>query len=153
VANWPMLAWLETVVKLAAVVVGITALIETTLDGSFDIPTDGRLVQFVVMIGLAACLVVAVFDRLIEHEIVAMLFVIANNVGHWSMVVALASNSLPVELLVAFCILMATGDFIKVAFLYTSRFQVRQVPRAVLYGLTLAYAGAYLAILLLELVA
>jgi hypothetical protein len=41
---------------------------------------------------VARRLVAATFDRLAEGEIVAMIFVAVNNLCHWGMVVALASE-------------------------------------------------------------
>jgi len=81
---------------------------------------------------------------------VAMLFVILNNLGHWGMVVELASKQGPGSSLVAFAALMLVSDLTKLVFLQVHDFQVRDTPRAVLYGLTLFYVVGYALLLIFE---
>jgi hypothetical protein len=149
VARWPLLAWAETMIKLAALATGVMALV-SVLDDTFALPEGARLVQFGLMIVLSAGLVFAILDRFIEREVVAMLFVIANNIGHWCMVAALASDGLDGSLVVVFGTLMLVGDLVKLAFIRHHRFTVRDVPPVVIYGLTLGYVGGYALLLLLE---
>jgi hypothetical protein len=151
VGDWPPLAWAETALKLVAIVFGIVALVQAISAGAFALPSGPRLAQFLVLAFLSLGLLVAIFDRLAEREIVAMIFVILNNLGHWGMVVALATRPGPGWLLVSFAGLMLLGDLVKLAFLKAHDFSVRDTPRAVLYGLTSVYIVGYLAILLLEL--
>jgi hypothetical protein len=151
VGDWPPLAWAETILKLIAIVFGIVALVQAISAGAFALPSGPRLAQFLILAFLSLGLLVAIFDRLAEREIVAMVFVILNNLGHWGMVVALATRPGPGWLLVAFAGLMLLGDLVKLSFLRVHDFSVRDTPRAVLYGLTSVYVVGYLAILLLEL--
>jgi hypothetical protein len=151
VAPWPPLAWLETVIKLAAIVVGIVAFVQALSRGVFGLPGGIRLAQVVVLGLLALGLVAAILDRLQERELVAMAFVILNNLGHWGMVVALTSQPGPGALLAAFSALMLAGDAVKLVFLRLHDFTVRHTPRAVLFGLTSLYVVGYLVVLLLEL--
>ncbi len=152
VAQWSPLAWLETAIKLVAIVLGIVALVQALSAGSLALPGGLRLAQLVILGFLSLGLVAAIFDRLAEREIVAMAFVVLNNLGHWGMVWALASEPGPGALLLAFCALMMAGDLVKLAFLKVPDFTVRDTPRVVLFGLTSAYVVGYLVILLLELV-
>lgn len=152
VASWPPLAWLETVVKLAALVLGIVALGQALSGGAFALPGGLRLVQLVILAFLSLGLVAAIFDRLAEREIVAMAFVVLNNLGHWGMVVALATEPGPGGLLPAFAALMLLGDLVKLVFLRAHDFSVRDTPLVALYGLTGVYVVGYLVILLLEFV-
>lgn len=152
VASWPPLAWLETVVKLAALATGITACINGLAAGDFALPDGGRLAQWIVLVVLSLGLVAAIYDRFVEREIVAMAFVIVNNAGHWGMVIALLSGAETGRALVAFAALMLAGDLVKLAFIWRHQFVMRDVPRSVLYGLTTGYAAGYSVILLLELV-
>jgi hypothetical protein len=149
VAAWPPLAWLETVIKLAALIIGIITLIGVIGDGAFDLPGGARLAQTIILAVLALGLVAAIFDRWIEREIVAMAFVIVNNLGHWGMVIALASGQDLGAALNAFCALMLLGDAVKLVFLRIHQFSVRDVPRPVLYGLTLFFVAGYALLLVL----
>ncbi|MBI5959152.1 MAG: hypothetical protein HY866_10480 [Chloroflexi bacterium] len=147
--QWPPLAWLETVIKLVALVVGIITLIGVIRAGDFDLPGGARLAQTILMGVLALGLIAALFDRLIEREIVAMAFVIVNNLGHWGMVIALASGQDLGAAVTVFCGLMLVGDIVKLVFLRVHKFSVRDVPRPVLVGLTLFYVVGYTVIVLL----
>ena len=113
VGDWPPLAWAETVLKLAAIVFGIVAFVQAVSAGAFSLPSGPRLAQFLVLAFLSLGLLVATFDRLAEREIVAMIFVILNNLGHWGMVVALAAEPGPGWMLTAFAALMLVGDLVK----------------------------------------
>jgi hypothetical protein len=150
-AAWPPLAWLETAIKAAALVVGLVALRGALSSGEWQLPAGIRAVQFALLVLLSLGLVAAIFDRLDEREIVAMVFVLFNNLGHWGMTAALASQPGPGNLLVVFCLLMLVGDLVKLLFIRVHDFTVRGTSRAVLYGLTSAYVFGYAAILLLEL--
>jgi hypothetical protein len=151
VAPWPPLAWLETAIKAVALVIGFVALVGALSRGAFALPAGLRLGQLVVLGILSLGLVAAIFDRLLERELVAMIFVVVNNLGHWGMVLALASEPGPGPLLVAFCALMLIGDLVKLLFLKVHDFQVRNTPRVVLFGLTAVYGAGYTIILILEL--
>lgn len=150
---WPPLAWLETVIKLIAIATGTVALIQALAGGQFALPGGLRLAQLVILALLSLGLVAAIFDRLAQREIVAMVFVILNNLGHWGMVIALLGQPGPGALLTAFAGLMLAGDVVKLVFLRVHDFSVRDTPRAVLYGLTSVYVVGYLVILLLQFVA
>jgi hypothetical protein len=151
VASWPPLAWLETAVKLVALILGVVALVQALVGGAFALPGGLRLAQLIILAFLALGLVAAILDRLAEREIVAMIFVVVNNLGHWGMVVALASEPGPGGLLLAFAGLMLLGDLVKLVFLRVHDFSVRDTPRVMLFGLTSVYVVGYLVILLLEL--
>ena len=78
-------------------------------------------------------------------------FVVLNNLGHVAMLAALFIHAGTDGHLVLFASLMLIGDVIKLIFLKTSDFTVRETPRAVLFGLTSAYAVGYAALALLTL--
>ena len=147
VASWPPLAWVETGLKAAGILVGVAALI-TALDAPADRAGGWRLAAVVLLAALSLGLVAAIADRVAEREVVGVVFVLAMNVGHWGMTVALFRDSLP-GLLVAFAALMLAGDVVKLVFLARSGFTVRNVPREVVYALTGAYALGYAALILM----
>ncbi len=150
VAQWPPLAWLETIIKAAALMIGIRMLFRTLAQPTWQVPSGLGLAQFILLILLSLGLIAAIFDRLAEREIVAMIFVVFNNLGHWGMVLALASKPGPGVFLSLFCGLMLLGDLVKLLFLKLHDFQVRDLPRIVLFGLTLFYVMGYAIILTLE---
>ena len=152
VASWPRLAWLETAVKLIAILIGIRAFTQAVSAGGLGFPSGETLVQLIVMTVLSLGLIAAIFDRLVEREVVAMVFVILNNFGHWGIVIALLGKDGPGSLLTAFAALMLFGDLVKLVFLRVHGFQVRDTPRSVLFGLTLFYVLGYSSVLILQFV-
>ena len=147
VARWPMLAWLETIIKLAALIVGITAGIIAISDGSLTFPSGIRLAQFIILALLSLGLVGAIFDRLADKEIVAMIFVVINNLGHWGMILGLAAGS---ARLLPFAALMLLGDLVKIWFIRAHSFTVRDFAPRILYALTLFFVAGYGLLILLE---
>jgi hypothetical protein len=147
IARWPALAWLETIIKLAALIIGISAGANALSAANLVFPTGLALVQFVILIMLSLGLVTAIFDRIADREIIAMIFVVVNNLGHWGMVLGLAAAS---ERLLLFAGLMLLGDLVKLWFIRVHSFTVRDFSPRVLYALTLFYVGGYALLILLE---
>jgi uncharacterized membrane protein YidH (DUF202 family) len=147
VASWPALAWLETAVKLVALGVGVDAFVRAG-GGSPDFGA-GRVAQIAILGVLCLGLLAAIVDRLANREIVAMGFVVLNNLGHLAMLTALVMHAGTDGHLVLFASLMLAGDIIKIVFLKTSNFTVRDTPAAVLFGLTSAYVVGYAALIAL----
>lgn len=151
IASWPPLAWVETGIKTIALILGIVAGVQALTEGVFTLPAGFRLAQTILLGLLSLGLIVAIFDRIIERELVAMIFVIVNNLGHWGMVVSLASGSSRGLMLVAFSILMLAGDIVKLVFLNVHDFRVRDTSPAAMFGLTSIYVIGYAIILTIEL--
>ncbi len=150
VTAWPPLAWLETAIKLVALAIGVFVFVNALDGGPFELPGGVALAQMVVLALLSLGLVAAIGDRLIEREIIAMAFVIVNNLGHWSMVLALGLG-VTGHAVALFATLMLAGDLVKLLFIATTRdFTVRDLPRIMLYALTGVYVAGYALIVLLE---
>lgn len=99
---------------------------------------------------LTAGLVAAIADRIADREIVGVAFTVAMNGGHGAMLAALVIDADAAGHLLAFAGLMLAGDLVKLAFLRTTGFRVRDVPPRVVYGLTSAYAVGYAALAALQ---
>lgn len=141
VARWGTLGWIETALKMTAIVVAIAALARV---GTRALPQAAAAQMAVAALGLATVgLVVAIADRLVEREVIAMVFVVANVIGHGTM--TLVSASLPDGrwAVLAFCVLMALGDVVKIVFMRRRRFRVRTVGTTTLVRLTGAYITLY----------
>lgn len=149
VGDWGALGWLETALKWAGAVVGVGALV-TALGEPVDGASGVRLAQVVVLGVLSAGLLAALADRWLEREVIGMAFIPAMLAGHVCMTVALARDDGLGSLLVAFAALMLAGDLVKLVFLATSGFRVRDVPPGAVYGLTGAYAAGYAALLVMQ---
>jgi hypothetical protein len=150
ITKWPPLAWLETGLKLIALGIGVGTAVSALPNANFAFPTGLGLVQFIILILLSLGLFAAIFDRLADREIIAMGFVILNNLGHWGMVLALAAATDLGNTVWLFAVLMLLGDLVKIWFIKTTNFTVRDYPQRTLYILTGVYVVGYALILLLE---
>lgn len=152
IAQWPTLAWIETLIKLVALGVALTAAFNAVTRGSVQLPSGKNRVELIIMAVLSLGLLVAICDRILEREIIAIAFVILNNLGHWGMAAALLTKPIPDQALLLFSLLMLFGDLVKLTFLKVHDFDVRDAPKIVLYGLTGFYIVGYLALAILELI-
>lgn len=150
VAQWPPLAWLETIIKLVALGIGVGTAVTTLANPTFALPTGLRLAQFILLIVLSLGLVAAIFDRLADREIIAMGFVVLNNLGHWGMVLALAAARDLGSAVWLFAGLMLLGDLVKLWFIKATNFTVRDFPQRTLYILTSVYVVGYLVLAISE---
>ena len=151
VAHWPPLAWLETGIKLVALGIGVGTAVAALTAPNFALPNGLRLVQFVILVVLSLGLIAAIFDRITDREIIAMGFVVLNNLGHWGMVLVLASANELGSAVSLFAGLMLLGDLAKIWFIKAENFTVRDFPQRTLYILTGVYIVGYALILLLGL--
>jgi hypothetical protein len=148
VGDWGPLGWAETALKSAGVLVGIGALL-AALGGDRDGASGARLAAVVILGVMSLGLVAGIADRLASREAVGFAFVFAMVAGHLAMTVALARDDGLAGALAAFAALMLAGDLVKLVFLRTTGFRVRNVPPAAVYGLTATYAVGYAALLLI----
>ena len=150
--KWPILAWLETFIKVLALAIGFFALTNAfRSDAQLAFPEGVKLAQFTIQAMLTLGLIAAIFDRIQEREIIAMIFLILNNLGHIGILSALLNPFFQSNLLISFWILMLLGDVTKVFFLRFHKFSVRNASPAVMYGLTSFYLLGYLALILIQL--
>ena len=149
VGDWGPLGWAETALKTAGVLVGVAALL-TALGREPDGAAGARLAAVVILAALSLGLVAGIADRFIGREAVGFAFILAMVAGHVAMTVALARDGGLAGFLAAFAALMLAGDLVKLAFLRTTGFRVRDIPPAAVYGLTSAYAAGYVALLLMS---
>lgn len=86
------LGWTETVLKTAGAGVGVAAFLVT-----LGVPADGpggmRLAQVILLAILSLGLVAGVYDRLLEREVIGIVFVPMMLVGHVAMTLALARDA------------------------------------------------------------
>ena len=150
VASWHPLAWLETGIKLVALGIGVGTAVSALSNPDFALPTGAGLIQFILLTILSLGLIAAIFDRLTDREIIALGFVVLNNLGHWGMILALLASADLGNAVWLFAGLMLLGDLVKLWFIKATNFTVRDFPQRTLYILTGVYV-AYTLILLLEL--
>jgi hypothetical protein len=142
VARWGTLGWIETGFKSCAFLCAYAAL-ATSITTAWLAPRGVRVAEL-VLIGIATVgLLAAIGDRLLEREIVAMVFVCFNNLAHMALFASLVTTAGPGGLLTAFAVLMTCGELVKLQFLRSTGFTVRNTPTSIVIGLTTAYAVVY----------
>ena len=147
VGTYEPLAWAETAIKAVAFVVAYVAFVQA-LQRTLHTP-DGIHIAELALLGVAEVgLLAAIGDRLKERELIAVGFVAFNNAAHLGMLYALLAVPGPGGLVSLFCLLMLTGEMVKIAWLRTSHYTVRELSALVVQGLVVVYAGIYLAALL-----
>jgi hypothetical protein len=148
VGTYEPLAWAETAIKAVAFVVAYIAFAQA-LGRTLNSP-DGIHIAELVFLGVAELgLLAAVGDRLIERELIAIGFVGFNNAAHLGMLYALFAVPGPGGLVSLFCLLMLTGEVVKIAWLRSTHFTVREISALVVQGLVVAYASLYLVALVI----
>jgi hypothetical protein len=146
VGTYEPLAWAETAIKAVAFLVAYVAFVQA-LGRTLHSP-DGIHIAELALLGVAELgLLAAVGDRLGGRELIAVGFVALNNAAHLGMLYALLAVPGPGGLVSLFCLLMLTGEVLKIAWLRTSHFTVRELSALVVQGLVVAYASIYLAAL------
>jgi hypothetical protein len=146
VGTYEPLAWAETGIKAVAFVVAYVAFVQA-LGRTLHSP-DGIHIAELALLGVAELgLLAAIGDRVIERELIAVGFVGFNNAAHLGMLYALLAVPGPGGLVSLFCLLMLTGEIVKIAWLRTTHFTVREISALVVQGFVVAYASIYLAAL------
>ncbi len=151
-ANWGPLGLIETVIKGVAFLVAYAAFLRTA-NSSFVSPAGAAAAE-VILLGLAELgLLAAIRDRLIEREVTAFVFVLANNAAHLGLIWSLCTVKGAGAAVWMFALLMLAGELVKIAFLRTTGFTVRGHSSQLLVALTGVYAAIYAAVLALAVLA
>lgn len=145
--RWPPLAWVETGIKGIAILLAVVAFARGADPAASLSPRVAAMGAILGILSLG--LVAAIADRIRNREVIAMGFVLFNNLGHAAATATLfLARSMP-PLLVAFAACMLLGDLVKILFIQRSGFRVRNASPATLILLTLVYVVGYAAVLTL----
>ena len=93
-ARWGRLSWIETGVKACAFLCAYAAL-ATSITTGWSTPGRVRVAELVLIGIVTVGLVAAIGDRLLEREIVAMVFVVFNNLAHLALLASLITLTIP----------------------------------------------------------
>jgi hypothetical protein len=140
--NWTFLGWLETGIKAVALIIGMWAFCLSRVSQIWMIPSRLQLVQWIVLGVLSLGIFVAIYNRWQNKEIVSMLFILFNNLGHWGMFLALTRNT-GWAILPIFSFLMMLGDLIKIIFLRQQHYTEKNITPNIFIRLTLIFVLGY----------
>ena len=140
--NWTFLGWLETGIKAVALIIGMWAFCLSRVSQIWMIPSGIQLIQWIVLSVLSLGIFVAIYNRWQNKEIVSMIFILFNNLGHWGMFLALTRNT-GWAILPIFSFLMMLGDLIKIIFLRQQHYTEKNIPPNIFIKLTLIFVLGY----------
>jgi hypothetical protein len=147
IGDYHPLAWAETAVKAVAFVIAYVAFAHA-LDRGLESPSGIRIAEL-ALLGVAWLgLLLAVADRVLERELIAIGFVVLNNAAHLGMLYALFAVPGPGGLLSLFCAFMLGGEVIKLGWLHGTRPTLRQLGIMTAQALVVGYAAIYLVALI-----
>ncbi len=144
------LAWVETVLKLLAFAVSYYAFAGELSGGKSAAAISGTptIVRLSVAGFLTLMLMFAVYDRYLDRETFAMIFVFLNIAAHSFFVYRILRGTDVDWALLAFPALMLAGDTVKMFEIGAYHMQVRQFKEPVLYALTSIFVVGYIIILI-----
>ena len=140
--NWSFLGWMETGIKSIPIIIGIIAFYFSWNSQEWIIPSGARLVQLIILGILSSGIFLAIFNRWQNKEIISMIFVVFNNIGHWGMFLSLIRNT-GWAYLPFFALLMMLGDLVKILFLKKNNYTERNISPDIFVYATLFFVIGY----------
>ena len=151
-ADWGPLGLVETLLKGTAFLIAYAALARS-LGSSWAAPTGVHRIQAVIVALAELGLATAIIDRVLEREITAFVFILFNNAAHIALLLALCTTHGADWAVAPFAALMVCGELVKIRFLRTTGFTVRDHPNRLLVGLTCVAAAIYAVLLAVTVIA
>ncbi len=148
--NWHLLGWIETVIKILAIFIGIYSFFLGIKQPEFLNINNLPFIPLVIFLILSLGLLLAIFNRYQKKDIISMVFILFNNWGHWGLLYAIYKG-INVKFLYSFVLLMLAGDLVKLVFIKKHNYSERDIPTKYINYLTWIYVGGYLFIILLGL--
>jgi len=146
------LGWMETLVKVIGICVGIASL--SIYNRAQRTLRTTRIVQIVFMAIAGAVLVGMIIQRVLDKELFALGFIVIHVIGHWIMVLILILSKDPGAFIFTYAFLMVLGEFIKVCFLFLAEnIEVKFLTKPILFGISAFFVICYLIIIILQVVA
>lgn len=120
VANWGLWGWIETVLKLVGIGAGFLAFFGTSSAAEMMIGGNPNLAAVILLGLLTLGLAAAVFMRVMQKEIISLIFSILNALGHAGVLIALLRAPDQQTLLLIFAVFFVLGELAKQRFLAIS---------------------------------
>ncbi|MBK9124180.1 MAG: hypothetical protein IPM16_13830 [Chloroflexi bacterium] len=148
VANWGLYGWIETALKGIALIIGLAAALSTP-DAPLMLDGHPRLLAVLLLIGLSLGTLVQVTFRVIQREVISILFAVLNTGGHFGLVLALLRDPALQIAPLLFCGFYLLGELAKQRFLRTTGYVEGGLDSAAIIRTSLFLALVYVALILL----
>jgi len=119
-ANYGALGWLETGIKSVGIALGIAAFAATTSDMPLTLGGNPRLAAVIIAVLMLLFCLGAIAARLQLKDIIAMIYAVANLIGHLALFVALLRAPAQTTLPILFGLAYLAGDAVKMVWLRVS---------------------------------
>lgn len=143
IKNWGLLGWVETALKLAAVVVALVMFFSTTSAESLTIGGHPHLLSVILLALLTLITVAQINLRLKLKDIIAMAFAVAYFIGHVCLLIAMLRAPTLTSYPVMFGLLILLGDVVKLRFLTQTRYSEAGVETPGLLRLVYSLLAVY----------
>jgi|AntDeeMinimDraft_5_1070356.scaffolds.fasta_scaffold07599_2 hypothetical protein len=150
IENWQLLGWVETFIKSLAILIGIYAFFLGIKQPEFLDINSLPYIQLVIFLILSIGLLVGIVNRYQKKDIISMVFILFNNLGHWGLLYAIFKG-VNIKFLYSFVLLMLAGDLVKLVFLKKYNYSESNISPKYFNYLTWIYVGGYFLIILLGL--
>ena len=114
-AQWGTWGWIETILKLIAIVAGIIAFVQSR--GEIVFSGNPHLAAVIVLALAALASIAQVVIRLTQKEIISTVFAILNLLGHFGLLIALLRVPPDLTLALVFGVFYVLGQLTKIQFL------------------------------------
>lgn len=151
IAQWGLWGWIETILKIIGMAAGVWALLRTINVDYFITDTHIQPAAVVLMALLTVGMVFALIWRIIQREVISLIFAILNVIGHGSLLLALTRQPPQRVLPLIFCAFFVLGGLAKLRFLTATGYTEAGQSGRGMFAFSVAMVVVYvvLAVLLL----
>jgi len=143
------LGWLEALIKLIAIGVGVASL--SIYDNAKRQYPKTRIAQIALMCIIGAVYVALIIHRILDRELFALAFIVLQVIGHWIMVLITILSKDPGSFLFTYVFLMILSEYVKLMFLFLAdNIEVRFLNKPILMGMSAGFIVVYLTVLGLQ---
>lgn len=143
VKNWGVLGWVETALKLAAVLVAVVMFFTTSSAESMTFGGHPRLFSVILLALLTLITVAQINLRLKLKDIIAMAFAVAYFIGHVCLLIGLLRVPTLTSYPIVFGVLVLLGDAVKLRFLTQTSYSEAGVETGGLLRLVYSLIAVY----------
>lgn len=145
------LGWMESIIKVVAVGVGIGSL--AVFDATDRVLRATRITQIVFMALVGVIILGELVQRVMDKELFALALKGLQFLGHWIMVLVLILSKDPGAFIFTFCFLMILAELIRICFLFLAEnIEMKFMTKPILFAISGALAVGQLITLILQIV-
>lgn len=143
IAQWGFWGWIETILKLIGIGAGMLAFSGSLSDVPLVISGNPKLLAVLLVAALTLGMVVAFIWRIVQREIVSLVFSALNVLGHAGLLIALLRTPAEMTLPLIFSVFFVLGELAKYRFLTTTGYTEAGQSKAGMLRFSYVMMGTY----------